>query len=64
MLLCKVTLGKKYLATKSMSGEKKPPRGFHSVEATPSSYPSLQYNEYVVYDNYQARNTNWFRKRD
>jgi hypothetical protein len=56
MLLCKVTLGRKYLATKSMSGAKKPPSGFHSVEATPSSYPSLQYNEFVVYDNYQARN--------
>ncbi|XP_059482674.1 poly [ADP-ribose] polymerase tankyrase-like [Neocloeon triangulifer] len=53
MLICRVALGKSYVATSAMNGIDQAPRGYHSVTAKPTS-GVLNFPEYIVYDNDQA----------
>lgn len=52
MILCKVTLGKKFIQYSAMKTAHSPP-GHHSVVGQPTS-GGLNYAEYVVYRGEQA----------
>jgi hypothetical protein len=54
MLVCRVALGKEYIANGAMNGITEPPEDYHCVIGEPGVTTGLKYKEFIIYNNHQV----------